>query len=128
MSNWYYYDKNGNKVGPITTLALKALAQQGMIAVETVVENEQGRTSKAGEINGLFTGPMPPIQNYAHTTPARSFSNSTKVPLSFWNILDFSFKRFYFFEFIIGICKVVYALTILLCLLSVGTSKNCLKT
>lgn len=53
MSNWYYYNMNGEKIGPITVAALKSLAAQGMIAPETVIENSNGRSTRAGKVNGL---------------------------------------------------------------------------
>ena len=53
MSNWYYYNKNGEKIGPISVSALKELTQQGLITRETVIENQGGRSSTAGQINGL---------------------------------------------------------------------------
>jgi len=62
---WFYYDKSGAKVGPIRTQELKALAQQGVITPETVVENADGRTAIAGKVNGLefsLGSPVPPSQ------------------------------------------------------------------
>lgn len=53
MANWHYYNKNGEKVGPISVAALKALVQQGLITRETLIENHTGRTVLAGEVNGL---------------------------------------------------------------------------
>ena len=51
--NWYYFNKNAEKVGPISTTALKELARQGLITKETVIENRSGRTALAGTVNGL---------------------------------------------------------------------------
>ena len=53
MAHWYYYNKNGEKSGPISVAALKALAQKGLITRETKIENHTGRTAIAGEVNGL---------------------------------------------------------------------------
>lgn len=53
MANWHYYNSKGEKVGPISVSALKALTQQGLITRDTVIENHTGRTAKAGEVNGL---------------------------------------------------------------------------
>ena len=72
MANWYYYDKNGEKIGPITTSALKAIAAQGHITPETVIENRNGRSVVAGTVNGLtFPKPAPHITNgiYGLTPP-----------------------------------------------------------
>ncbi len=51
--NWFYYDKSGEKIGPITTTALKAIAAQGLITAETMIENRSGRSVAAGTVNGL---------------------------------------------------------------------------
>lgn len=51
--NWYYYDQNGEKIGPISSADLKALAAQGIITPETKVENQNGRSALAGKVNGL---------------------------------------------------------------------------
>jgi len=61
MANWYYYDKDGIKIGPIGVTAIKALAQQGVITAETVIENEQGKTAKAGNVKGFVFPPPQPI-------------------------------------------------------------------
>ena len=53
MANWFYFNKNGEKVGPISATALKALAQQGLITPETKIENSNGRSAVAGKVNGL---------------------------------------------------------------------------
>jgi hypothetical protein len=54
MANWYYYDNNGTKQGPITDQSLKTLAEQGVITPETILETESGQCGKAGQIRGLF--------------------------------------------------------------------------
>ncbi len=53
MANWYYYNTNGKKVGPISVTALKSLVRQGLVTRDTVIENHTGRTAVAGEVNGL---------------------------------------------------------------------------
>lgn len=53
MANWFYFNKNGEKIGPISVSALKALTQQGLITRETVIANHTGRTAVAGEVRGL---------------------------------------------------------------------------
>ncbi len=53
MSNWYYYNANDEKVGPVSATALKDLARQGFITRETKIENTNGRTAVAGQVNGL---------------------------------------------------------------------------
>lgn len=62
MANWYYYDKTGNKIGPVSATTLKALARQGRIVPGTMIENEQGKSSKAGQVKGLeFPSSSAPI-------------------------------------------------------------------
>ena len=53
MANWFYYTASGEKVGPITPAALKALAMQGVVTPETVIENGNGRSTVAAKVNGL---------------------------------------------------------------------------
>ena len=53
MADWYYLDKRGNKIGPISTQALKVLTAQGHIALDAVIVNNNGRTLLAGEVKGL---------------------------------------------------------------------------
>ena len=54
MANWYFYDQNGYKIGPIKGRELKQSAQQGLITPETVVEDENGRTALAKQVTGLM--------------------------------------------------------------------------
>ena len=53
MANWYYFNKSGEKIGPITSAALKAYAQQGHITPETIIESETGRQVTADKVQGL---------------------------------------------------------------------------
>ena len=60
MANWYYYNSNGEKIGPISVTTLKELSQQGIITRETKIENHVGRAALAGQVNGLtFPEPTP---------------------------------------------------------------------
>ena len=70
MANWYYYNKNGERVGPIKTEVLKLLAQQGIITRETVVENTNGRSAIAGSMNGLAFPDAMPTKPETETTPS----------------------------------------------------------
>ena len=61
MSNWYYYNDDDEKVGPISSTVLKELTRQGLVKRETKIENTNGRSALAGSINGLtFPDPTPP--------------------------------------------------------------------
>jgi len=53
-STWYYYDNNGQKQGPMTSGQLKELAEQGMITPETIIENEEGKSASANNVEGLI--------------------------------------------------------------------------
>jgi len=71
MAIWYYYNKNGGKTGPFTVAALKELVRQGVVTRETVIENTNGRTIIAGEVNGLTFPEAPPIQPKPATKPVK---------------------------------------------------------
>jgi hypothetical protein len=79
MANFYYYDHNGRKIGPMNNAQLKALAMQGIIVPDTQLEADTGHTGKAGQINGLFAAvppqpvSVPPLGNAA---PASKDSES----------------------------------------------------
>ena len=65
MSDWYYYNKNGEKIGPVSVSALKGLARQGLITRDTIIENQNGRSSPAGKVNGLtFPDILPTDQGH----------------------------------------------------------------
>ncbi|GHT20696.1 hypothetical protein FACS189419_00260 [Planctomycetales bacterium] len=83
MANWYYFNKSGDKVGPIRGRELKQLALDGTVTQDTLIENEEGKQGKAGNVKGLifpalstpqsaivppvepnpFTGTMPAVDN-----------------------------------------------------------------
>lgn len=65
MANWFYYDSNANKLGPINNAQLKILAANGTIRPDTIVEMEDGKSGRAGKIKGLTFPPIAP----AATTP-----------------------------------------------------------
>lgn len=55
MPNWFYYDVNGKKRGPINSAQLKSLADSQVINRNTDIETEDGRRGKAGQVKGLFS-------------------------------------------------------------------------
>lgn len=64
MANWYYYNENGGKIGPIRGRELIQLVQQGTITQETLIENESGRVGPAKNAKGLkFPEAIHPEQN-----------------------------------------------------------------
>jgi uncharacterized Tic20 family protein len=80
MANWYYYDQAGRKCGPVDSKTLKTLVQQSLITADTIIENEQGKSAKAGTIKGLEfpsrTIPAPPAYS---DSPAASPSQNSSV-------------------------------------------------
>jgi hypothetical protein len=91
MANWFYYNASGEKVGPITPTALKALAMEGVITPETKVENQGGRSALAGKVNGLtFPDTIPPTPNQpnAPAEPDTSQPNAPPVPSESVNLSD----------------------------------------
>ena len=60
MANWFYYDMQNSKIGPVTSAQLKALAKKGVINPDTVIETDTGRRGTAEKIHGLvFLSPLP---------------------------------------------------------------------
>jgi hypothetical protein len=53
MTNWYYFDNNGQKQGPINSAQLKTLAANGLVTPTTTILTEDGKGSVAGKIKGL---------------------------------------------------------------------------
>lgn len=76
MANWFYYDGNGTKFGPVNGATLKALAQHGVLRPDTVVETETGQRGHAGAITGLEFGgtAAPPAPPAFSSMPAQSVS------------------------------------------------------
>ncbi|MDR0522739.1 MAG: GYF domain-containing protein [Planctomycetaceae bacterium] len=93
MANWFYYDNNGQKLGPINNALLKALAAKGVILPETIVETETGRRGRAEKVNGLTfvatqletiqaaVPAVPPIQNVSNNP--QSFDNTDGIVMVF---------------------------------------------
>jgi len=60
MTDWYYYDNDGQRQGPYSGGQIKRLAKNGKIAPETVVETEGGKSVPAEKVKGLtFLGTNP---------------------------------------------------------------------
>lgn len=72
--DWYYYDINNVKIGPITVKQLKQLAMQGLITPDTIIENTNGRTAVAGKVGLVFPKPAeaPLAEVHEPVTPAPS--------------------------------------------------------
>ena len=78
MADWFYYDIQNSKIGPITSAQLKSLAAKGVINPDTVIETDTGRKSTAGKIQGLVFLPLtqqPPAE-------ALVIPDASKVPFT----------------------------------------------
>ena len=77
MANWFYYDSTGQKQGPITGSQIKRLAEQGALTPEMIVENEEGESVPAQNVNGLtFVETAQPEQNPFRTAEPNPFDVS----------------------------------------------------
>jgi len=68
MPNFFYFDRTGNKQGPVSAEQLKELATQGVIDANTPMETDTGHKGLAGQIPGLFATP-PPVPQPAVPAP-----------------------------------------------------------
>ena len=55
MTTWYYYNKNGEKVGPRTSADIKTLASRGDITSETIIEIENDNGISATAARNVIT-------------------------------------------------------------------------
>ena len=62
MADYFYFDQNGQKQGPINRDQLKLLALRGVVESHTPIESVGGRKGAAGDIPNLFfsVSPSPP--------------------------------------------------------------------
>jgi uncharacterized Zn finger protein (UPF0148 family) len=84
MSNWYYYDEKGEKI-EVTGGQLKGLAKEGLITPETLVETSDGKTGRAGKVQGLTFPEAPSTDVDSHSavepaSPARSEPVASSPP------------------------------------------------
>ncbi|GHT14266.1 hypothetical protein FACS1894170_11130 [Planctomycetales bacterium] len=77
MANWFYFDEKGKKQGPVRGRDLKQLAKNGAITPETIVENEEGNTGKAGKVQGLEFPPTNPTADSPNQSHRRIHQNKT---------------------------------------------------
>jgi len=88
MSSWFYYDKNGEKIGPITATVLKELARQGVVTRETKIENINGRSEIAGNVRGI---PFPEIslpEQKTGTSPQNTPVTAPSVTREIYDIVS----------------------------------------
>lgn len=53
MTQWFYFDRNGHKTGPMDSDSLKLLAEHGMITPDTIVMTDSGKSCLAKKVKGL---------------------------------------------------------------------------
>ena len=82
VAQWYYYNKNGEKIGPISAKALQELVNQGLIQRDTKFEDRNGRSALAGDVKS-FTFPE-----------TRTVSMQSSGPLPTAKNLDTYFRRY----------------------------------
>jgi len=87
MEKWYYYNKNGERGGPISPTALKELARQGLITRKTRLENEVGEFSVAEDMDGITfldaPSPQQKMEILLHPIPVPPPLPSTTEPNPF---------------------------------------------
>jgi len=63
MTNYFYYDADRQKQGPVSEQQLKELAAEGTITPKTLLETDDGHYEAAGRMPGLFSlFGLPPAQ------------------------------------------------------------------
>jgi len=70
MANFFYFDQNNQKLGPVTEEQLKELAAQGAITLHTPMETDTGHQGVAGQIPGLFATAQSPSNKKAIVSPS----------------------------------------------------------
>ena len=85
MATWYYYNENGDKVGPVRGRELKRLATQGIITPETWIENEEGMSLPAGNAKYLKFPEATPTDEATSITPLTPPSPPVVIPASLLN-------------------------------------------
>lgn len=82
MPNFFYYDANGQKFGPVNDVQLKSLATQGVINPQTPLETDSGHRGQAGQIPGLFATPAPANPFAATPQPVPHNAAGQHVPVN----------------------------------------------
>ena len=109
--NFFYFNQNNQKLGPVSEAQLKELAAQGAISPDTPMETDDGHKGTAGQIPGLFAT-VPPSSTQ---TPPMTGETDTKQnknvggSIVSW-LLDFSFRNLQNPARSLLVCKIVYAI------------------
>ncbi len=94
MAQWFFYDENGYRIGPLDDVTLKNLALDGTLSPDSIVETESGKKAKAESIKGLtfishdlnsdyFVPPPLPVhaQNFASPASGNSSGGQEAQPV-----------------------------------------------
>jgi len=85
MTNWYYYNEQGEKIA-VTGGQLKGLAKAGLITPDTIVETEEGKSAPARKVKGLTfaetvqSETVPPIETNPFTATPSETVNPSVTP------------------------------------------------
>ena len=135
MADSYYYQANGETVGPLAPSALKQLANEGVIVAATPVrKGEQGDWYQAGTISGLIP-PKPAGAGASHgfdsdaaervrQTFQKAEEHADKVAAKLW-FLDLKFGRFFTPKLVVALWAIYLCLVVILFL---GGAVHCLLT
>jgi len=81
--DWYYYDEASKKIGPFSVAEIKELVNRGIVVRDTLIENANGQSTKAGTIKGLEFPPQtasigvpvpPPLPDSEVESPSEKFT------------------------------------------------------
>jgi len=80
MTNFYYYNENGDKIS-VTGEHLKRLAENGHITPNTIIEDQAGKQAPAGKVKGLTFAETVPDWIYEPALPIASKSSVPAPPV-----------------------------------------------
>ncbi|GHT16689.1 hypothetical protein FACS1894189_1000 [Planctomycetales bacterium] len=81
-AQFWYYDAAGQKIGPVGSRDLAALAKNGGILPDTIVETARGQQGKARQLKGLEFAPSPFAPTNPFGSSANPFNSSPSFPIA----------------------------------------------
>ena len=118
--DWFYYNENGQRIGPISAAVLKELVKAGVIKHETVIENANGRSSRAGDVKGLDFPAQTKPTCVDVPMPTQPQSSVASVPKSLGETIEFEARPDWFRGFILHhISCVLLAVTFVIATIAV---------
>jgi hypothetical protein len=135
MAQFFYTGTDGNKQGPLSVEQIQALIDRGSITPNTPLETDSGHTGLAGQIPGLNfdTAPLPLSQRSpilrAGNTAIKEAGVAAKAVGEGWTVarqwtifawlLDFAFRDLRLPEVSRWVCRIVYAITWVVAVLTI---------